>query len=127
MAWDGERVSALTGEGLRPLLGRMATLVAEARAELPRPARFVVHRPEPAGIAVERAPDGGWLVLGRAGGAGGGPLRPHQRRGPGLRPGAAAAASGSTGPWPAPAPGLGDRVRIGGFEFDYEPDDDVAR
>ena len=63
--WDGERLSAITGEGLRPLLGRMATLVDQARAETPRPTRFVVHRPEPGGVAIERDTDGGWRVLGR--------------------------------------------------------------
>jgi GTPase len=66
VAWDGPRVSALTGEGLRPLLGRMAEMVEAARAAQPQPPRYVIHRPEPAGVAVERAGDGGWVVLGRA-------------------------------------------------------------
>jgi GTP-binding protein len=122
VAWEGHRLSALTGEGLRPLLGRMATLVAEARAELPSPARFVVHRPEPAGVAVERAPDGGWQVLGRAA------LRAvalsdltnvdallyAQGRLRGLGVDRALARAGAR---------AGDRVHIGGFEFDYQPDD----
>ncbi len=120
--WDGARLSALTGEGLRPLLGRMATLVDAARAELPRPSRFVVHRPEPSGIAVERAPDGGWQVLGRPA------LRAvalsdltnvdalayAQGRLRGLGVDRALARAGAR---------AGDRVHIGGFEFDYEPDD----
>jgi GTP-binding protein len=122
VGWDGDRLSALTGEGLRPLLGRMATLVDEARAELPRPARFVVHRPEPSGISVERAPDGGWQVLGRPA------LRAvalsdltnvdalayAQGRLRGLGVDRALARAGAR---------AGDRVHIGGFEFDYEPDD----
>jgi GTP-binding protein len=66
VGWDGRRVSALTGDGLRPLLGAMAEAVTRARAELGPTGRFVVHRPEPAGVAVERAPDGSWLVVGRA-------------------------------------------------------------
>jgi GTP-binding protein len=49
-----------------PLLGGMATIVGEARAELPRRDRFVVHRPEPTGVAVQRAPDGGGSCSGRA-------------------------------------------------------------
>ena len=69
--WAGDRMSALTGEGLRPLLGRLAVAVAQARAEQPRPARYAVHRPEPAGVAIERAADGGMggAGSGRRGGA----------------------------------------------------------
>ena len=124
--WTGERFSALTGEGLRPLLGRMATAVAQARAELPRPPRFVVHRPEPAGVAIERARDGGWEVLGR----------------PALR--AVALSDLTNAEALAYAQGrlrrlgvdralaragarTGERVRIGEFEFEYQPDDDLAR
>ncbi len=123
--WAGERLSAWTGEGLQPLLGRMATTVARAREELLRPPRFVVHRPQPAGIAVERAPDGGWEVLGRAA------LRAvalsdltnaealayAQGRLRRLGVDRALARAGARG---------GDRVRIGGFEFEYQPDDDMA-
>ncbi len=64
--WTGRRVSALTGDGLRPLLGSMAEIVARARAELGAARRFVVHRPEPSGVAVERAADGSWIVIGRS-------------------------------------------------------------
>jgi GTP-binding protein len=123
--WGEERISALTGEGIPRLLGRLATLVEEARAELPAPVRFVVHRPEAAGIAIERHSDGGWAVLGRA----------AQR---------AVALSDLTNPEAlAYAQGrlrrlgvdralaragarAGDRVTVGGFEFEYEPDDGMA-
>jgi GTPase len=122
VAWDGDRLSALTGEGLRPLLGRMATLVDEARAELPRPTAFVVHRPEPSGIAVERAADGGWQVLGRpalravalSDLTNADALAYAQGRLRGLGVDRALARAGAR---------AGDRVHIGGFEFDYEPDD----
>jgi GTP-binding protein len=125
-SWPGDRLSALTGEGLRPLLGRMAGLVTAARAELPAPARFVVHRPEPAGVAVERAPDGGWLILGRPA------LRAvalsdltnvdalayAQRRLRDLGVDRALSRAGAR---------MGDRVRIGDFEFDYQPDHQMER
>ncbi len=119
--WAGERFSAVTGEGVRPLVGQLATMVQAARAELPTRPRFVVHRPEPAGVGVERAPDGAWVVTGR----------------PALR---AVALSDLTNPEAlayaqARLRGLGveralaragvrpgDHVRIGGFEFDYEAD-----
>ncbi|MEO5679459.1 MAG: GTPase ObgE, partial [Acidimicrobiales bacterium] len=45
--WEGELISAVTGEGLRPLVGRMADLVDQARAEEARveaEGTFTVHR-----------------------------------------------------------------------------------
>jgi GTP-binding protein len=64
--WTGLRVYAVTGEGVRPLLGRMAELVAAARAAQQASASFEIHRPAPAGVLVERDEAGGWVVLGRA-------------------------------------------------------------
>src|SRR5437588_6431875 len=65
LPWAGERVSAVTGEGLRPLLGRLAQLVEEARAAEPVAEAYVVHRPEAEGVRVEREPNGTFLVRGR--------------------------------------------------------------
>jgi len=48
-------ISAVTGAGLPQLLGRLAALVAEARAATPLPRHAtVVHRPEPEGVTVKR-------------------------------------------------------------------------
>ncbi|MGO9582279.1 MAG: GTPase ObgE [Acidimicrobiales bacterium] len=48
-------ISAVTGAGLPQLLGRLAALVEEARAEMPLPRQAaVVHRPEPEGVTVRR-------------------------------------------------------------------------
>jgi GTP-binding protein len=124
--WAGSQMSAVTGTGIRPLLGQLAQLVEEARAELPRPTRYVVHRPEPAGVNVERDFDGGWRVMGRPA------LRAvalsdltniealtyAQGRLRSLGVDRALARAGARS---------GDRVRIGTFEFDYEPDDGLAR
>ncbi len=60
-----QRISAVTGEGLDRLVGRMATEVAAARATEPEPEAFAVYKPEPAGIRVVREDDGGFRVLGR--------------------------------------------------------------
>jgi len=62
--WDGMCISAVTGEGLPVLLRRMAALVGEARAARPARDAFVVHRPEPEGVRVERADDGAYVVRG---------------------------------------------------------------
>lgn len=60
-------ISSVTGEGLKELIGAMAELVYEARNEAPPSGGgYVIHRPTPEGIVVERAEDGGWIVHGRA-------------------------------------------------------------
>jgi GTP-binding protein len=63
--WDGMRMSAVTGLGVGDLLHRAAALVGEARAAQPGPETYVVHRPEPEGVQVERADDGAYVVVGR--------------------------------------------------------------
>ncbi|MFN8019050.1 MAG: GTPase ObgE [Acidimicrobiales bacterium] len=65
-AWDGTTFSAVTGEGLPQLVGAMADAVRAARNAEPEPEPFVIHRPEPEGLVVERADDATWLVRGRA-------------------------------------------------------------
>jgi GTP-binding protein len=62
---DALTISAVTREGLDPLLGRMGTLIREARAEEPEPEPFVVLRPAEEGFAVVRDDDGTWRVSGR--------------------------------------------------------------
>jgi GTP-binding protein len=58
-------VSSATGDGLQPLLWRLAELVTEARDAEPVRDGFVIHRPEPTGVHVTRDDDGAWRVLGR--------------------------------------------------------------
>ncbi|MGH9117119.1 MAG: GTPase ObgE [Acidimicrobiales bacterium] len=59
------RVSAVTGEGVRPVVGRLADLVREARAREPEPTAYVVHRPAAEGFRIERSSDRDWTVVGR--------------------------------------------------------------
>jgi GTPase len=65
MDWDGPRLSAATGEGVRPIVGRVADLVRAARASTPEPAAFAVHRPAAESFRIEREDDGGYVVVGR--------------------------------------------------------------
>ncbi len=58
------RVSAVTGQGIPELKGRLSDAVQEARAELPEAIQFVVHRPVRQGYEVVRE-GGGWVVEGR--------------------------------------------------------------
>ena len=60
--FDGDRLSAMTGEGLDPLVHRLADLVVQARETVVRRPSVVVHRPEPVDIAVERGEDGTWEI-----------------------------------------------------------------
>ncbi len=59
------RISAVTGENLRPLVGRMAEHVKAARADSPTPDTFVVLHPVAEGFRIEREDDASYRVLGR--------------------------------------------------------------
>lgn len=58
------RISGVTGEGIGELKGRLADAVRRARADLPEPTQFVVHRPGQQGFEVHRE-GAGWVVEGR--------------------------------------------------------------
>jgi GTP-binding protein len=62
---DALVVSAATRQGLDRFLGRLGTLVDEARAAEPQPEPFVVFRPAEEGFTVTRDDDGAWRVSGR--------------------------------------------------------------
>jgi GTP-binding protein len=64
--WDGPRISAVTGEGVRPIVGRLAQLVAGARAAEPEREGFVILQPEPEGIYVERLGESELRVHGKS-------------------------------------------------------------
>jgi GTPase len=121
LAWTGERISAVTGEGLAVLLGRMGTLVGDARAAVPPAVEFVIHRPEPVGLVVERGDDGSFVVRGRPAEravalsdlTNAQALAYAQKRLKHLGVDRALSRAGAR---------HGDRVRIGGFEFEYEQD-----
>jgi GTP-binding protein len=63
--FNGHRIAAVTGAGVRELVGQMAEAVQRARAALPEPEAFVVHRPVADGYRIERGDDGSWTVAGR--------------------------------------------------------------
>jgi GTP-binding protein len=65
MGFDGEVISAVTGQGVSDLVGRMASLVHEARSASPTQDGVVVIRPEVSGADVERLGDGEFRLLGR--------------------------------------------------------------
>lgn len=120
MDYDGETISAATGEGMKPLLGRLMDLVQEARQEVPRGETFVLHRPQPDGFRIEREGNE-WVVIGRSAERAValsdltdlGALAYAQQRLKRLGVDRALARAGV-------APG--DVVRIGGFAFEYEAD-----
>src|SRR5882724_3783820 len=62
---DGLRISAVTHEGLGPLLGAVSRLVEEARQSEGEVESFVVHRPAEEGFSVRRDDDGVFRVTGR--------------------------------------------------------------
>jgi GTP-binding protein len=114
-------ISARTGEGIDWLLGRLFQLVDEARAAQPRPRRLVVHRPPATGVLVERGTDGSLVVRGRQAERAvalsdltdAGALAYAQGRLKRLGVDRALVKAGAR---------PGEHVRIGRFEFDWEPD-----
>ena len=119
-AWPGERISAATGEGIRALVSRLATVVWKAREVAPAPRAYVVHRPEPEGVRVDKV-NGEFVVSGRnvlrAVNVSdiGDPqaLEYVQNRLQSMGVPKALARAGAR---------EGDVVHIGGFSFEYEPD-----
>ena len=65
MEWEGDVVSAITGDGVRSLVGRMAALVHDARQEIRHDDGLIVIRPEPSGAVVERVDSGEFRLVGR--------------------------------------------------------------
>ena len=62
---DALVVSAATRQGLDVFLGRLGTMVDDARAAEPEPDPFVVLRPVEEGFSVAREGDRAWRVSGR--------------------------------------------------------------
>jgi GTP-binding protein len=119
--FDGLRIAAVTGLGLRELTGRMAQAVRAARAELPEADAFVLHRPVAEGYRVQRDDTGAWTVLGRQAERAVAlsdltnpeALDEAHRRLRALGIDKALARAGAQ---------VGDTVRIGKLAFDYEDD-----
>ena len=64
--FDGERLSAVTREGLDRFLGTLATMIEQARNEEPESEGFVVLRPQETGFSIVRDDDGAFRVTGRS-------------------------------------------------------------
>ena len=101
--WPGLRISAVTGEGVRELVGRMATLVHEARSEQPVDAGHRHHPPGGRGWS-RRATRRARVPSGRsAGRAGRRAQRRDDARGAVVHRLPDEATRGAAGSWPAPA------------------------
>ncbi|HTH04796.1 MAG TPA: GTPase ObgE [Ilumatobacteraceae bacterium] len=119
--WQGARMSAITGEGVREVVGQMASLVHDAREAEPVAEGLVIHRPVPEGVRVEREADGVYRVVGRAAEravalsdlTNAEALAYVDHRLKRLGVGKALARAGAR---------QGDTVLVGSFSFDYEPD-----
>jgi GTPase len=64
--WDGPRMSSVTHEGVRDVVGKLASLVHFARHAEPARDGVIILRPEPEGVWVEREEDGSLRIHGRA-------------------------------------------------------------
>ncbi len=127
------KVSAVTGEGIAAVMGALASLVAEARKAEPAAVDEVIHRPVTSEIEVIRepvegdpaAPGGPWIVYGRAA------VRAVALNDM-TNPEALAYAQyrlrrlGVERELARAGARRGDVVRVGDFEFEYEPDDEFT-
>lgn len=117
-------ISAVTGEGLEPLLDRLFAVVAEVRAARPEQVGYVRHVVRPDPIRVERE-DRAWRVRGRraeravatADLDNDEAVRRLQRRLVAMGVERALAAAGAR---------AGDEVRIGDSVFDFEPEGEAS-
>jgi GTP-binding protein len=117
--FDGITMSAVTGEGVREVVGKLADLVREVRASVPEPVAYAVHRPAAESFRVERDESGHLVVVGR-----------EAERAVALNdltnPEAMAVVHdrlkrlGVDRALARAGAKQGDRVRIGGLVFDYE-------
>lgn len=65
LGWEHPVISAVTQQGVRELVGRMASLVHESRQVEPLTEGVVVIRPEASGAVVERLGDNEFRLVGR--------------------------------------------------------------
>jgi GTP-binding protein len=65
LGWEHPIISAVTGQGVRDLVGRMAALVHESRQDEPEPEGLVVIRPEVTGAVVEHLGEREFRLVGR--------------------------------------------------------------
>jgi len=65
MGWKGAIMSSVTVQGVADVVGRLASLVHEARQSTLSDEGVVVLRPEASGASVERIADGEFRLLGR--------------------------------------------------------------
>jgi GTP-binding protein len=65
MGWEHPVISAVTQQGVRELVGRMASAVHEARLVEPVSEGLVVIRPEASGAVVERLAENEYRLVGR--------------------------------------------------------------
>ena len=65
LGWHGPVISSVTGQGVSELVGRMASLVHDARQAVEHEDGVVVIRPDAEGAVVERLGDGEFRLVGR--------------------------------------------------------------
>lgn len=63
--WQGPLISSVTNQNVADLVGELTSLVAKTRAEQNDADTYVVHRPIPKGISIERDDRGVWVVVGK--------------------------------------------------------------
>lgn len=63
--WPGPVISSVTNENVPALVGELTTVVSKARQEQASADAYIVHRPVPKGVRIEREDNGTFVVIGK--------------------------------------------------------------
>ena len=63
--FDGQKISSVTGAGVKEVLYQISGLIEEVRLNKPVNPTRILHQPEPEGIRVERISDTQWEIRDR--------------------------------------------------------------
>lgn len=64
--FDGLKISAVTRLGVEEFLGKLSSMVEEAKQNYETPDSFIVHSPVSEGFSVEKQHDGSYVIQGRS-------------------------------------------------------------
>ena len=65
LEFEGQKISSITGDGVKEVLYQIAGLIEEVRSNRPVSPTRILHQPEPEGIQVEKVDDANWEIRDR--------------------------------------------------------------
>ena len=65
LQFNGQKISSITGDGVKEVLYQIAGLIEEVRSNRPVSSTRILHQPEPEGIQVEKVDENTWEIRDR--------------------------------------------------------------